>query len=278
MGNIDQEVIDDFGNEWRKFDQSYLSAEEHLLQFNCYFSIFPWEKISENAIGFDAGCGSGRWAKIVAPRVKWLHCIDPSIAIEVAKRNLSKNLNCSFYQKSIDELPFDDGSMDFGYSLGVLHHIPDTKQAMLDCVKKLKNGAPFLVYIYYSFDNQPIWYSWLWRGSDLIRRFLSKRSFRAKYIASQLLAVIIYFPLARTSLLVEKAGFSIQSWPLSSYRYRSFYSMRTDALDRFGTKLERRFSKLEIEKMMIECGLENILFSNNAPYYCAVGFKSNHAK
>lgn len=276
MGNIDQEVIDDFGDEWSKFDQSYLSTEEHLFQFNCYFSIFPWEKISENAIGFDAGCGSGRWAKIVAPRVKWLYCIDPSSAIDVAKRNLSKNLNCSFYQKSIDELPFEDNSMDFGYSLGVLHHIPDTKKAMLDCVKKLKIGSPFLVYLYYSFDNQPKWYRWIWSISDIIRRYLSKRSFPTKYLISQLLSLLVYFPLARSSLLAEKFGLNIQSWPLASYRTRSYYSMRTDALDRFGTKLEQRFSRVEIENMMLQCGLSQIKFSNNVPFYCAVGIKASH--
>ena len=32
------------------------------------------------------GCGSGRWAQFVAPRVKKLFCIDPSEAINVAKK------------------------------------------------------------------------------------------------------------------------------------------------------------------------------------------------
>ena len=32
------------------------------------------------------GCGSGRWASLVAPRVGHLNCIDPSSAIDVAKR------------------------------------------------------------------------------------------------------------------------------------------------------------------------------------------------
>jgi hypothetical protein len=49
--------------------------------------------------------------------------------------------------------------------------------------------------------------------------------------------------------------------------------MRTDALDRFGTKLEQRFTKKEIETMMVESGLKDIKFSDNAPFYCAVGIK-----
>ena len=68
-------------------------------------------------------------------------------------------------------------------------------------------------------------------------------------------------------------GFSIHSWPLSAYRNQSFYFMRTDALDRFGTKLEQRFTKDEIEAMMINSGLINITFSMHAPFYCVVGYK-----
>ena len=41
----------------------------------------------KKAEGFDMGCGTGRWAKFVAPKVGKLHCIDPSNAIVVAKKN-----------------------------------------------------------------------------------------------------------------------------------------------------------------------------------------------
>lgn len=49
--------------------------------------------------------------------------------------------------------------------------------------------------------------------------------------------------------------------------------MRTDALDRFGTKLEQRFSKKEIILMMKKSGLKNIKFSDHPPYHCALGYK-----
>ena len=59
--------------------------------------------------------------------------------------------------------------------------------------------------------------------------------------------------------------------PLSTYRHLSFYSMRTDALDRFGTRLEQRFTKEQVQKMMETAGLEDIIFSHEEPYWCAVG-------
>jgi hypothetical protein len=50
--------------------------------------------------------------------------------------------------------------------------------------------------------------------------------------------------------------------------------MRTDALDRFGTKLEKRYTKHEIRELMSESGLGDIKFSENEPYWVAVGYKS----
>ena len=51
--------------------------------------------------------------------------------------------------------------------------------------------------------------------------------------------------------------------------------MRTDALDRFGTRLEQRFTRNKIDEMMRAAGLERIIFSEAEPYWCAVGFKNS---
>lgn len=49
--------------------------------------------------------------------------------------------------------------------------------------------------------------------------------------------------------------------------------MRTDALDRFGTRLERRFTKIEMKELMERAGLENIKFSETS-FWTAVGYKA----
>lgn len=271
--NVDKKTVEGFGDEWRRFDQSGLSLKEHLEAFQLYFSIFPWEKLPRDAVGFDLGCGSGRWAVLVAPRVAKLHCIDPSAALEVAKSNLSEFQNCEFHEATVDQIPLDDKAMDFGYSLGVLHHCPDTQAGLSACVKKLKVGAPFLVYLYYDFDDKPWWFRSIWRVTDLMRRVISRLPHSLRYWVSQVIAVSIYFPLAKLSWAVEKIGLSSKNIPLSIYKNLSFYLMRTDALDRFGTRLEQRFSRKEIEEMMIISGLENIEFSNSMPFWCAIGYR-----
>jgi ubiquinone/menaquinone biosynthesis C-methylase UbiE len=159
MVNTDEKVVADFGLEWTKFNQSGADLGELKTIFDDYFSIFPWTQLPVDAEGFDLGCGSGRWAYFVAPRVGRLHCIDPSSdALAVAAQKLAAYDNCEFHCASVEAIPLPDDSADFGYSLGVLHHVPDTQQGINACVKKLKSGAPFLLYLYYAFDNRPVWF------------------------------------------------------------------------------------------------------------------------
>ena len=102
----------------------------HLIStervFGDYFAIFPWDQLPPDAEGFDIGCGSGRWARFVAPRVGRLHCIDPSSALVVARSTLADQPNVQFHQASVAASGLPPNSQDFGYSLGVLHHVPDT--------------------------------------------------------------------------------------------------------------------------------------------------------
>lgn len=273
--NLAAKTVAGFGDEWSRFDQSSMDEAETRHLFQAYFHIFPWEALPPNAVGFDLGCGSGRWAKLVAERVGYLHCIDASPdALAVAKRNLRQLTNCAFHNASVDAIPLADGSMDFGFSLGVLHHVPDTFAGIVSCVEKLKPGAPFLLYLYYALDNRSGWFRLVWRASDFSRRIISRLPHRLRYFVSQVFALLVYFPLARGAWLLEKMGMEVEKIPLAFYRHRSFYVMRTDALDRLGTRLEHRYTREEIHSMMEGAGLKDIRFSNDAPYWCAVGTRS----
>ena len=85
---------------------------------------------------------------------------------------------------------------------------------------------------------------------------------------------MIYYPLARFAFISEKLGIDVSNLPLYDYRNKTFYSMKTDALDRFGTRLEKRFSKDEIKTMLQEAGFRDIRFSKNIPFWVSISRKS----
>jgi SAM-dependent methyltransferase len=274
--NIDPDVAAGFGYEWSTFRQgeAELSRADRAAIFESYFHIFPWSELPADATGLDVGCGSGRWSAMVAPRVGYLHLLDASEdALAVARQNLAGTPNVSFHFASVDKIPLADGSLDFAFSLGVLHHVPDTVAAIRSIAAKLKAGAPFLIYLYYALDNRGWWYRAIWRASDVLRRVISRLPGKMRFLISQIIAICIYWPLARFAALVERAGFSPSAIPLESYRHREFYVMRTDAYDRFCTKLEQRFTRRQIESMLVDAGFGEIRFSDTVPYWCAVGRK-----
>jgi SAM-dependent methyltransferase len=250
-----------------------MQESEALKIFTEYFSIFPWKKLRADAVGFDMGCGTGRWARFVIPKVSHLNCIDPSSALEVARMRLKDFDNVSFFKAAVDDVILPSNSQDFGYSLGVLHHVPDTAAAIRSCVELLKPGAPFLLYLYYNFENKSCFYRWLWKISDLARRVIVKFPPWLKQMCSDFIALTFYWPVSRACWLLSIINFNTVNIPLSYYRNHSLYVMRTDARDRFGTPLEHRFSRREITDMMLGAGLTDIKFSECAPYWCAVGSK-----
>lgn len=274
--NVDPNVAAGFGHEWSTFQQDdrEFDWQDRAEIFQMYFGIFPWDKLPAEAKGIDVGCGSGRWSVLVAPRVAHLHALDASAdALAVARKNLARLNNVSFHHGSASDIPLKANELDFAFSLGVLHHIPDTEAGIAEIARVLKPGAPFLIYLYYALDNRPAWYRWLWKCSNIFRVVISRLPPALRLVLSQIIAALIYWPLARLAWAVEKLGFSPAALPLESYRNRAFYVMRTDAYDRFCTQLEKRFSKIQITKMLSDAGFDNIVFSPNVPYWCAVGFK-----
>lgn len=272
--NLDAKTVESFGKEWNAFH----GFSELDLQYtgDMYFDIVTDKMLNDQSTVIDLGCGSGRWIKYLEGRYKKIVGLDPSEAIFAADKLLGKNEKVELVRASTDNIPYPDGYFDFAYSLGVLHHIPDTEKALMDCVKKVRSGGYFLVYLYYRFENRPWYFRLFYWFSNLIRRGVSKLPYKIKKGVCDILAVLLYMPfvlLCRFLRFVgvpEKVRFHI---PLQAYERQSFYIIRNDSLDRFGTPLEQRFSTKEITAMMNNAGLIDIIFSDKIPFWHAVGKK-----
>jgi hypothetical protein len=118
----------------------------------------------------------------------------------------------------------------------------------------------------------------LWKLTDAGRRGICRLPFRLRKATTDLIAGGIYWPLARLAAVAEKAGANVANLPLSAYRRLRFYTMRTDALDRFGTRLEQRFTRGEIERLMADAGLTDIRFSDDVPFWTVCGCRAEAAR
>lgn len=272
--NLDAETVKSFGDEWNSFHG--FSDQDIKSLGNKYFDIVTDEMLNTSSTVIDIGCGSGRFIKYLDGKYGKITGIDPSSAIFAADKLLGGNEKVELIQASTDNIPFPDGHFDFGYSLGVLHHIPDTQKALNDSVKKVRPGGYFLLYLYYNLDNRSLPFKILFHLSNSIRWVVSKLPQTLKKIICDILAVIFYMPFVGLCRLLKIAGVPERirrSVPLQAYEDQSFYVIRNDSLDRFGTPLEHRFSRKQMQQMMETAGLYDIRFSEKIPFWHAVGRK-----
>lgn len=266
----DERTIGAFGEEWEKFNRFDPAEIEHVG--NEYFDIVQKELLGPDVVAMDLGCGSGRWTRYLAGRVGHVEAVDPSEAVFHAADTHADLVNVRWNQAGVGDIPFADGTFDLIICLGVLHHVPDTAGALTRLTPKLKPGGHLLLYLYYALDGRGPLYRALFAVSGVFRRVISALPGWLKRFVCDLVAFTVYVPAQSLVLLVRALG--IKGWqrlPLSYYHDKSLHVLRNDALDRFGTPLEQRFTKAEMQRMMHDAGLESVVFSPSAPFWHALG-------
>jgi SAM-dependent methyltransferase len=270
--NIDQGVIDSFGHEWATFDYGENETAEALnAQFDAYCAPIDLSHFDpKNSIAADFGAGSGRWAARLLPYFSLVYALEPSGgASKVLQNKFSDEAKIKVLQETVGANSIPLESLDLAMSLGVLHHIPDTGLAIKDVSLRIKSGGMFLCYLYYNLENKPFFYKLIFKAVNAVRQVISLLPQRIKRIVCSSIAAIIYWPLARFSKLMNKIGMNTSNIPLHHYANMPFVMLANDALDRFGTSLEQRFSKAEITEMLALAGFDisTLRFSEIEPFW-----------
>lgn len=270
--NLDEEIVGSFGSEWKRF--SWFSEEAIEVAGAEYFDVVSSEVLATVRHALDAGCGSGRWSRYLSSRVAFVESIDPSDAVFSAADLNRDRPNVRVTRASIDNIPFGDGSFDFAICLGVIHHLPNPALALRRVVQKVRPGGHVLAYAYYNLDQRGLLYRSLFLVADLVRRIVSKLPNPIKGWVCDVLAFCIYLPLialSRVVALVAGSREAARSLPLTYYQNKSLRDVRTDALDRFGTAVERRYTREEFVAMLEAAGLGDIVVSTGVPFWHALG-------
>lgn len=278
--NLGDRVISDFGAEWSRFkfledsDKSELAAQAALY-------LAPVKDLLENNKGkiviADFGAGSGRWSEFLLHYAFSLTVIEPSEgAFSTLKERFKERPQVKLLNQKIEDCVLENESIDLAVSLGVIHHIPNPETAIKKIHSKLKPSGSFLCYLYYNFENRNFAFKLLWRLSDYLRLFISKLPKNLKFIVCDLIAVTFYLPLAKLGKFLSFLKLEVTNLPLSHYKNLPLSVMRNDALDRFGTRLEQRFSRSEIKDLFEKAGFnpDRINFSAGEPFWTFVVHKS----
>ena len=133
-----------FGYQWTAFHDMVEAFREGFLTY-----IHPLgPEFFPGKFGLDAGCGFGRHAYYAAEFGAEVVGMDFSAAIDAARTNTAACKGIHLVQADIYRPPFAEGSFDFAYSLGVLHHLPDPERGFRALVPLVKPGGAVFVWVY----------------------------------------------------------------------------------------------------------------------------------
>lgn len=278
--NLDQGVINGFGHEWAAFDYSDNKSDSALdEQFSAYVSPIDLSAFNKNySVAADFGAGSGRWTSRLLPYFSKIYALEPSDGgFKVLLEKFTNVQQIEILKQTVGDNSIPEESLDLAMSLGVLHHIPNTGQAVGDIAKRLKPGGTFLCYLYYKLDDKPAHYKILFWISSQLRWAICRLPYNWRIKMAKIVALCVYFPLARIARFLTKQGRDTSNFPLHQYADMPFVMLQNDALDRFGTRLEQRFTKSEITEILRDAGfdLTSVNFSNSEPFWT---FSANKIK
>jgi SAM-dependent methyltransferase len=154
--------VQNFGFEWNVHAGTQLDSagsDESEQAFRAKTGFTP--ELLMGKLVLDVGCGMGRYIDVASRWGATVVGVDLSRAVEAAQRNVGRRPHVNIAQANVFELPFRAGTFDFIFSLGVLHHTPDTKAAFDRLPGLLRTHGRIAIWLYSNYGG--------WRPSELYR-------------------------------------------------------------------------------------------------------------
>jgi SAM-dependent methyltransferase len=246
-----ERTFSSFGYEWNAFDAIRDEDESFAA---VYFKDLDFGGLA-GRVGLDAGCGKGRFTRVLARHLKTLIALDGSEAVDAAARNLRDAGNVGLVRADLRTPLFAPESLDFIASLGVLHHLDDPRDGFEHLAAYLAPGGQMLLYLYSRPDTI---------GSRSVALALASMLRRATIhlphpflkVLSGPIAAVLEVVVVGPGLWGQRRGIAALSrLPMSTYRDKPFRSLVLDTFDRLSAPVEHRYVWAELEPWFAGAGL-----------------------
>jgi SAM-dependent methyltransferase len=138
-----------FALQWNRFKTNQIDGVNGTQLSLRRFAETGWALADlAGKLVLEAGCGAGRFTRILAEAGARLVAFDYSAAIDVCRENNGGFANVAFLQCDIFDMPFRSGAFDYVFCHGVLQHTPDPKAAFMALSRQVAPGGRISVDIY----------------------------------------------------------------------------------------------------------------------------------
>jgi SAM-dependent methyltransferase len=254
---------DHFGTQWNHYRRtqldSYTGKPITRDRIRRCLGEELWNSLSGKQV-LECGCGAGRFTEVLLDQGAYVTSVDLSSAVDANARNFPIGARHRIAQADILRLPFEPGSFDVVFCLGVIQHTPRperTIEALYACVAP--GGA--LVIDHYTYT-----IGWYTKSAPVFRAWLKRLPAESALRVTERLVDLFlpwhkrvaHIPLARS--IVHRVS------PVLSYYV--LYPELEDALQREWALLDTHDSltdwykhfrtRGQIEKFLRKLGLKDI--------------------
>lgn len=175
-----------FGSNWKKYNKLDQIYEDQFFQW-----ILPLNRDDlNNKVILDAGCGIGRNSYYCLKNgAKEVHLFDvEESTVNIAKENLKDFENTHIFEDSIyTQESVSDDSFDLVMSIGVIHHLSDSKLATSKLFNKVKKNGKLLIWVYGYEGNEKLLIL-----LKILRLFTTRLPYGVVTVLGKLFASILY--------------------------------------------------------------------------------------
>lgn len=136
--------VSSFGRQWNRYDVA--REAEDAAVFRVKTGIEP--SSLRGKLVLDAGCGGGRYARLLGQAGAQVVGVDLSAAVEKAASLCAELPNVTIIQADLERLPLAERCFDLVFSIGVLHHGPNPRGAFRQIARRVKPGGTLAVWLY----------------------------------------------------------------------------------------------------------------------------------
>lgn len=248
---------DRFGYEWEQYNSIIHIHEEHFLTWTILIEKNEWK----NKSFLDVGCGMGRnsfWPMTYGAEMGIGIDIDDR-SLEQAKRNLSPYPKYSTEKISAFDIPYKN-KFDISFSIGVIHHLDDPKQAIQKMYDAVKSNGKVLIWVY-GIQNV----GWM-KFFDPIRKLIFSR------LPIELVHKISLLPTSILYLLLKFGFGKLKYYDL--LRKYPFKQLRSIVFDQMLPKIAHYYTREDVESLMKSAPFVKVEIKEvNDMSWCAVGTK-----
>jgi len=247
--------VSNFSFEWN----TYATTQYGELSRKTFFEKTGlYKKDIDRKIVFDAGCESGRFSDVVSQNCEKVIAADLSYSIDAAFSQIGSRSNVSFVQCDLLNLPFKTQVFDIAFSIGVLHHTQNPKEAMKQISQTIKSNGIMAIWVYahWSETNKikrvhRSMARWSYAASDAYRVFTTRLSNASLYKLIKSLSFFFY--------LKQKNKFAyLFDLIFPSSNSLDYEMWILDTFDWYSPKYQYKLTYAEVIDWYVELGFKHV--------------------